>query len=99
MSDWKDIVQQKLTGMRIDGAHEGDIIDELSQYVEDRYEELRAAGVPEPEARRRALVETPPHTGTRISTILYDLRMLPLRQQPQNGLSIALRSAAIPSHC
>jgi putative ABC transport system permease protein len=55
MSDWKDIVRQKLAGMKIDGAHEGEIIDELAQYIEDRYEELRAGGVPEIEARRRAL--------------------------------------------
>jgi len=55
MSDWKNIVRQKLAGMKIDGAHEGEIIDELSQYVEDRYEELRSGGVPEIEARRRAL--------------------------------------------
>jgi len=31
MSEWKDIVQQKLAGMKIDGAHEGEIINELSQ--------------------------------------------------------------------
>ena len=55
MSEWQQIVQQKLAGLKIDGAHEGEIIDELAQYVEDRYEGLRAAGVPEAEARRTAL--------------------------------------------
>jgi len=51
MSEWKEIVRQKLSGMKI----EGEIVEELAQYVEDRYEELRAGGVPEIEARRRAL--------------------------------------------
>ena len=55
MSEWKQIVQQKLAGLKIDGAHEGEIIDELAQYVEDRYEGLRAAGVTEAEARRTAM--------------------------------------------
>ena len=51
MSEWKEIVRRKLAGMKI----ESDIIEELSQYLEDRYEELRAGGVPEIDARRRAL--------------------------------------------
>ncbi|HEV3197694.1 MAG TPA: ABC transporter permease [Bryobacteraceae bacterium] len=55
MSEWKQVVQQRLAGLKLDGAHEGEIIDELAQYVEDRYEGLRAAGVPEAEARRNAL--------------------------------------------
>jgi predicted permease len=108
MSEWKDIVQQKLAGMKIDGAHEGEIVDELAQYVEDRYEGFRAAGVPEPEARRRALegfsdseslarelrkakrwraIETPPHTGTRLSTMLYDLRMAVRTARNRPGFS------------
>jgi len=51
MSEWNEIVRRKLAGMKI----ESDIIEELSQYLEDRYEELRAGGVPEIDARRRAL--------------------------------------------
>ena len=55
MSEWKEIVARKLAGLKIDGAHEGEIVDELAQYIEDRYEGLRAGGVPEAEARRNAL--------------------------------------------
>jgi putative ABC transport system permease protein len=109
MSDWKDIVRQKLAGMKIDGAHEQEIIDELSQYIEDRYEELCAGGVPEIEARRRALeglgdgeslarelraarrwkrVEAPPHSGTSLSAILYDLRMAVRGARNRPGFSL-----------
>jgi putative ABC transport system permease protein len=108
MSDWKDIVRRKLAALKIDGAHEGEIIEELSQYVEDRYEELRAGGVSEAEARRRALegldhgealarklrkakrwktVAAPPHTGSRLSAILYDLRMAVRSARSRPGFS------------
>jgi predicted permease len=57
MSDWKQIVRERLAGLPVDGARESDIIDELAQHLEDRYEALRLGGVSEETARRQALEE------------------------------------------
>jgi predicted permease len=55
MSDWKTIVEERLAGLKLDTPQEADIVDELAQHIEDRYEELRAEGTSEEEARRLAL--------------------------------------------
>jgi predicted permease len=109
MSEWREIVRRKLAGMKIGGAHENEIIDELAQYIEDRYDELCASGVPEAEARRSALeglnnneslarelraakhwkpAEAPPHTGTGLSTVVYDLRMAVRAARKRPGFSL-----------
>jgi predicted permease len=55
MHDWKQIVRERLTGLRLEGSREAEIIDEIAQHLEDRYQELLASGVSEPEARRIAI--------------------------------------------
>jgi predicted permease len=55
MSDWKEIVEQRLARMQLDTPQEAEIVDELSQHIQDRYEELTATGTSEEEARRLAL--------------------------------------------
>ena len=44
-----------------DAAREREIVDELSQHLDDRYEALRADGVADAEARRLALEELREH--------------------------------------
>lgn len=57
MRDWRREVLERLKGCGLDGATERDIADELAQHLEDRFDELRARGVPADEARERVLVE------------------------------------------
>jgi hypothetical protein len=57
MPEWKQIVRERLQGLKLDGARESEIVDELAQHLEDRYDSLRSAGASESEARRQALEE------------------------------------------
>jgi len=57
MPEWKQPVRERLQGLKLDGAREGEIVDELSQHLEDRYDALRSSGLPEAEAYRQALDE------------------------------------------
>jgi len=55
MPDWNRIVRERLAGLKLEGASEAEIIDELAQHVEDRYRELLDTGVSDDEAQRVAL--------------------------------------------
>jgi putative ABC transport system permease protein len=57
MSEWRDHVRSRLVNLRLDAAREAEIVDELSQHLDERYEELRRDGVSEAEARRLAVEE------------------------------------------
>ena len=57
MPDWRQVVRDRLATLKLEGAYEAEVIEELSQYLEDCFDGLRASGIPEPEARRRALAE------------------------------------------
>ena len=57
MPEWKQVVRERLEGLKLDGARESEIVDELSQHLEDRYETLRSGGVSEAQAQRQALEE------------------------------------------
>lgn len=55
MRDWKREVEIRLAGLRIEPAREAGIVEELTQHLEDRYEELRSAGVDDQAAYEAAL--------------------------------------------
>ena len=57
MSGWKDEVQRRLQSLRLRPEREGEISEELSQHLEDRFETLRAEGIGEEEARQAVLAE------------------------------------------
>jgi putative ABC transport system permease protein len=57
MPEWKQIIRERLQGSKLDGAREAEIVDELAQHLEDRYDALRSSGASESEARRQALEE------------------------------------------
>ncbi|MGA8531974.1 MAG: ABC transporter permease [Acidobacteriaceae bacterium] len=57
MPDWNQEIARKLERLRIDPGREAGIVEELSQHLEDRYEELLTAGSSPNEARRAALEE------------------------------------------
>ncbi len=57
MPDWKHIIRERLLGVKLDGARESEIVDELAQHLDDRYEALRSSGASEGQAHRQALEE------------------------------------------
>jgi predicted permease len=57
MPEWKQIIRERLQGSKLDGGRESEIVDELAQHLEDRYDALRSAGASESEARRQAIAE------------------------------------------
>src|SRR5262245_49792618 len=57
MPEWRDHLRPRLARLRLDPARETEIVDELSQHLDDRYEELRAGGVDDADARRMAIAE------------------------------------------
>jgi predicted permease len=57
MPDWRTLVAVRLASLTLRPERERDIIDELSQHLDERYRELRAGGVTEDEAARLAIDE------------------------------------------
>src|SRR5574339_259021 len=57
MPDWTGDLRQRLATLRLSPAREAEIIEELAQHLDQRYEELRAAGRTDAEARRAATLE------------------------------------------
>lgn len=57
MHEWREEVQRRLAGAKLDGAAEHDIVEELTQHLQDRYAELLARGVVPADARAQVLAE------------------------------------------
>src|SRR4051812_29691754 len=57
MPDWTPALLSRLSTLKLRPARERDIVDELSQHLDDRYHELRARGSSHDEAMRLALDE------------------------------------------
>ena len=57
MPDWKSDIRARLAPLRLSPAREAEIIEELSQHLEQRYDELRRDGAADAEARRLAIAE------------------------------------------
>jgi putative ABC transport system permease protein len=57
MSKWSDHIRPRLSSLRLAPAREHEIVEELSQHLEDRWRELMAGGTPDDEAARLALAE------------------------------------------
>ena len=55
MLDWAREVRERLSSLRLPPAREAEIVDELSQHLDDRYRELIAGGASPEEATRVAL--------------------------------------------
>jgi hypothetical protein len=57
MAEWKDEIRRQLTGSNLEPAREAEIVEEMSQHLQEAYEELVTAGVIPVEAERRILAE------------------------------------------
>src|SRR6266498_3946274 len=57
MPDWKNLVREQLTRLRLTATAESDLTEELAQHLEDRYRELRSGGASEEEAYQKTISE------------------------------------------
>jgi putative ABC transport system permease protein len=57
MPDWKPEIRRRLANLKLEPAREAAIIEELSQHLDDCYEELLAGGATPAEAERRTRAE------------------------------------------
>src|SRR6185437_8709274 len=57
MHDWKRIVQDRIARLRLEPTAESDLVEELSQHLEDLHRELRSGGASDEEAYRSAISE------------------------------------------
>src|SRR4029453_18871153 len=55
MPDWKPHIRSRLASLRLSPSRENEIIEELSQHLEDRWRELVAGGASQDEATKLAL--------------------------------------------
>src|SRR5215469_1698999 len=81
MPDWRGEIARRLSSLELDSTREIEIIEELSQHLEDRYQELVSGGATDDDARRDVLMEldceNPPAQGR--------LRMV--REAPQGPVA------------
>jgi macrolide transport system ATP-binding/permease protein len=57
MTDWKQEIRRRLADLKLAPAREAEIVEELSQHLEDHYKELLVSGATPEEAYRAALAE------------------------------------------
>lgn len=57
MPDWTEHVRPRLSTLHLSPAREAEIVEELSQHLDDRWKELVAGGAPAEEATRLALAD------------------------------------------
>jgi len=57
MPDWSKDIGKRLSSLDLGSVHENEIIEELSQHLDDRYEELISSGATDEDARREVLME------------------------------------------
>jgi hypothetical protein len=57
MPDWKQAIRERLAPANLDAAPENDVVEELAQHLDDRYQELQAKGITDEECRALASAE------------------------------------------
>jgi hypothetical protein len=57
MPEWEPEIRRRLATLKLEPMREGAIVKELSQYLDDCYEELLSGGLEPAEAERRTLEE------------------------------------------
>jgi predicted permease len=57
MPDWKNLIRDRISPLRMNGTAEADLIEEFAQHLEDCYRESRSGGAIEEEAYRKAISE------------------------------------------
>jgi predicted permease len=78
MPDWKTIVQERIASLRLEGASEADLVEELARHLEDRYNELCNTGATHEDAFEATLSELKDMYPFRTNSTRA--RQLPLRE-------------------
>jgi len=78
MPDWAEHVRPRLSTLRLSPGREAEIVEELSQHLEDRYAESLSGGATEAEAHRAALAEL-----SESATLRRELRRVERRVAPE----------------
>jgi putative ABC transport system permease protein len=82
MPEWKEEISKRLSSVSPPLARETEIVEELAQHVEDRYQDLLARGVIETQAQRTALEEI-----TSNEILLIELRRIARPVMPEPAIS------------
>jgi predicted permease len=77
MPEWREHLRMRLAALQLTPTREAEIVDELSQHLDDRYEQLRAEGLDEAEATRLAVDELRGH-----DTLAAEMRALRQARTP-----------------
>src|SRR3954465_4402668 len=83
MPDWNGLLAARLVRLSLRPAREREVIDELAQHLEDRYQELRDEGTSDEDAVRMALAELEDDDIVGRSDNLLAREMRTLRQAAQ----------------
>src|SRR5262245_35334923 len=92
MPDWKSHIRSRLASLRLSPARESEIVEELSQHLEDRWQELVAKGATAEDAAHVARTE---FNGARLEALLGTLRQAHWHEPPPPGPSRALSLDAV----
>jgi putative ABC transport system permease protein len=57
MPEWTREIRSRLAALKLDASREAEIVEELSQHLEEQYQELRRGGAADEDARRLAMAE------------------------------------------
>jgi predicted permease len=57
MPDWREEIAGRLSSLKVDSTREIEIVEELSQHLDDRYHELVSGGATDADARRDVMME------------------------------------------
>jgi predicted permease len=77
MPDWSEHLRTRLAALRLSPGREAEIVDELSQHLDDRYEQLRGEGVADDAAQQLAIDELREH-----DTLAREMRVLRQARTP-----------------
>src|SRR5262245_49750409 len=80
--DWKPDIRTRLSALSIAPARETEIVEELTQHLDDRWHELVARGRPPAEAARIARTE---FSGARLTALLGALDQAHWHEPPPPG--------------
>jgi predicted permease len=57
MPDWSEEIAKRISSLNLDSTREIEIVEELSQHLDDRFQELISSGATDADARRDVLME------------------------------------------
>jgi putative ABC transport system permease protein len=79
MPDWKKEIRKRLSRLRLQPTRESEIVEELAQHLDDRYEQSLRGGATEEEAYQATLLEL-----TESDLLAQELRQVerPVRREP-----------------